>query len=188
MRILIGHLDKNQHIELAHVNPKCFDLVNNSQNSISNGDEQTQLITNSPHCSMWFIGLEFERTKNLNVDLTESIQYFNQQVHKQAVSLLILLANKFRLLIMIFQQVHIKMLQDGMLIEVRHVKRKQLNEYLESDFLKQEKRTMENHNEFNNTLLSSRKRFSSELAQSEDQLNHETVNTQKKRKLSFSKC
>lgn len=36
---------------------------------------------------MWFIGLEFERTENLNVDLTESIQNFTQQVHNQAVSI-----------------------------------------------------------------------------------------------------
>lgn len=86
VRILIGHLERNQHIALAHVNPKCFDTVNNSQNSRSQEEEQTQSITSSPFCSMWFIGLEFERTENLNVDLTESIQNFTQQVHNQAVS------------------------------------------------------------------------------------------------------
>lgn len=86
VRILIGHLERNQHIALAHVNPKCFDLVNNSQNSRSQEEGQTQSITSSPFCSMWFLGLEFERTENLNVDLTESIQNFTQQVHNQAVS------------------------------------------------------------------------------------------------------
>ncbi|KAL5288536.1 hrg family protein [Megaselia abdita] len=170
VRILIGHLERNQHIALAHVNPKCFDLVNNSQNSRSQEEGQAQSITNSPFCSMWFIGLEFERTENLNVDLTESIQNFTQQVHNQAV--------------------HIKMLRDGMMIEARHVKRKQLNQYLEADFLKQEKRSMESHNEFNNTLLANRKRLSSELAQSKDSIpqpannqpNQQNVNTQTKRR------
>lgn len=83
-------------------------------------------------------------------------------------------------------QVHIKMLRDGMLIEARHVKRKQLNQYLEGDFLKQEKRSMDSHNEFNNTLLANRKRLSTELAQSKDpqqqpanmQPNQQNVNTQ----------
>lgn len=35
---------------------------------------------------MWFIGLEFERTENLNVDLTDSIQNFTDSVHIHAVS------------------------------------------------------------------------------------------------------
>lgn len=87
VRILIGHLERNQHILLAHVNPKCFELDGNSQNSRSLEEGQTQSITSSTLCSMWFIGLEFERTENLNVDLTESIQNFTQQVHNQAVSL-----------------------------------------------------------------------------------------------------
>lgn len=85
------------------------------------------------------------------------------------------------------------MLRDGMMIEARHVKRKQLNQYLEGDFLKQEKRSMENHNEFNNTLLANRKRLSSELAQSKDpqqtannQPNQQNVNTQTKRRRPIS--
>lgn len=77
-----------------------------------------------------------------------------------------------------------------MMIEARHVKRKQLSQYLEADFLKQEKKSMENHNEFNNTLLANRKRLSSELAQSKDpqqpannqQPNQQNVNTQTKRR------
>ncbi|KAI8433605.1 hypothetical protein MSG28_015626 [Choristoneura fumiferana] len=35
------------------------------------------------HCSMWFIGLVFEKT-NLNVDLTYDIQAFTKAVHYQA--------------------------------------------------------------------------------------------------------
>lgn len=73
-----------------------------------------------------------------------------------------------------------------MLIEARHVKRKQLNQYLDSDFLKQEKRSMESHNEFNNTLLETRKRLSTELAQSKEPVNNpmilQNTNTQPKRR------
>lgn len=102
---------------MAHVNPKCFDLNqlqqqqqkgnsttttstsnttnsnsqhSNDSSSIAGGsDQQQQKSPNqvSPYCSMWFIGLEFERTENLNVDLTESIQNFTGHVHQHAVSI-----------------------------------------------------------------------------------------------------
>lgn len=72
VRLLITSLERNQYISLAHVNPKCFDQIPN--------------VESAPHCSMWFIGLEFKRTENLNVDLTESIQQFTIAVHKHAVS------------------------------------------------------------------------------------------------------
>lgn len=109
IRLLIGNLERNQHISLAHVNPKCFDHKkgnnNNSscsQNSSGNEDDkssqtaaataatgagqQTSTLTTSPFCSMWFIGLEFERTENLNVDLTENIQNFTEHVIQHGVS------------------------------------------------------------------------------------------------------
>ena len=119
IRLLIGNLERNQHISLAHVNPKCFDhkkgnsnsnsTSNNnnncSQNSSSTEENKTQnsataavpaatgtaasgqaTLTASPFCSMWFIGLEFERTENLNVDLTESIQNFTEHVIQHGVS------------------------------------------------------------------------------------------------------
>lgn len=57
-----------------------------------------------------------------------------------------------------------------MTIDARHVKRKQLSLYLDADFLKRERKSMENHNNFNNTLLANRKRLSTELAQSQDSL------------------
>lgn len=106
IRLLIGNLERNQHISLAHVNPKCFDhkkgndIKSCSQNSSSgNEDDKTQNpataaggagqtnLTSSPYCSMWFIGLEFERTENLNVDLTESIQNFTEHVIQHGVSM-----------------------------------------------------------------------------------------------------
>lgn len=62
------------------------------------------------------------------------------------------------------------MLKEGMTIDARHVKRKQLSLYLDADFLKRERKSMESHNNFNNTLLANRKRLSTELAQSQDSL------------------
>lgn len=60
------------------------------------------------------------------------------------------------------------MLKEGMTIEARHVKRKQLSQYLDADFLKKERKSMESHNNFNNAIIANRKRLSSELANSKD--------------------
>lgn len=104
VRLLIGNLERNPHIALAHVNPKCFELkkgisANNSQNNSGNEDETKQppttqsqsSVTTAPFCSLWFIGLEFERSENLNIDLTESIQNFTEHVNMHGVSRLFLL-------------------------------------------------------------------------------------------------
>lgn len=120
VRILVGNLERNYHICLAHVNPKCFEYNRSSVTSTtapipsvmpngdgantppadpadksdkdSNDDSSTASSASSkptpqPQCSMWFIGLEFNKTENLNVDLTENIQNFTNQVHKHAVSI-----------------------------------------------------------------------------------------------------
>lgn len=98
IRLLVGNLERNQHISLAHVNPKCFDIYrqkgsqnastnNCDENSSNPSDENSKPI--APFCSMWFIGLEFERMENLNVDLTDSIQSFTAQVHSHAVSIVL---------------------------------------------------------------------------------------------------
>lgn len=117
IRILIGNLERNQHINLAHVNPKNFDkpstLIKKDKAVIAapapivedekekekaekSGSDKAPSETPSENeepqeaapefCSMWFIGLEFERSANLNVDLTVSIQSFTDSVHKHAVS------------------------------------------------------------------------------------------------------
>lgn len=113
IRILIGNLERNQHINLAHVNPKCYEkptgvvkkdkdkaiptvIESDKEKEKSEGDktpsetpsENEETPEPAPEfCSMWFIGLEFERSANLNVDLTVSIQSFTDSVHKHAVSL-----------------------------------------------------------------------------------------------------
>lgn len=78
IRFLIGNLERNAHIALAHVNPKCFE---------HHGDKLLSGEGEPEKCSMWFIGLEFERSENLNVDLTDNIQSFTDSVHKHAVSI-----------------------------------------------------------------------------------------------------
>lgn len=114
VRLLIGNLERNQHIALAHVNPRCFEFKkgstpiknlfnninpkkNNTGNSTNNKEEQqsTEKVPLLEHdelentlprlCSMWFIGLEFQRTENLNVDLTENIQTFTEHVIQHGV-------------------------------------------------------------------------------------------------------
>lgn len=102
----VGSLERNQHITLAHVNPECFNKPE---------QEGTGL------CTMWFIGLVFAKTENLNVDLTYDIKTFTDAVHRQANN--------------------IKMFKEGMKIEARHVKRKQLHQYLSPSLLKRERKT-----------------------------------------------
>lgn len=114
VRYLVGNLERNQHISLAHVNPKCFDRARQASLNGSITDANDRLVT-APFCSMWFIGMEFKKTENLNVDLTESIQNFTNLVHKHATS--------------------ISLQKEGMEIEARHVRRKQLNVYLDKEIL-----------------------------------------------------
>ena len=61
VRHLIGNLGRNVHITLAHVNPECFSQLEPEPDKL---------------CAMWFIGLVFAKTENLNVDLTYDIQSF----------------------------------------------------------------------------------------------------------------
>ncbi|CAO1414618.1 unnamed protein product [Diamesa serratosioi] len=131
IRILIANLERNQHINLAHVNPKCY--------------EKPYTPKVPKHCSMWFIGLVFERLANLNVDLTVSIQSFTDAVHKHALN--------------------IKMLKEGMKIEARHVRRKQLAQYIDKNLLQRERKVSDS---LNNTPASvtqlAKKRLSLETA------------------------
>lgn len=73
------------------------------------------------HCSMWFIGLEFAKTENLSVDLTRDIQLFTEQVDNYAVN--------------------IQMWREGMRLDARHVKRKQLSQYLAPSLIKRDRKS-----------------------------------------------
>lgn len=181
VRTLIGMLANNQHISLAHVNPKCFERTKVASGGNGGGDAGDKPVM---HCSMWFIGLEFERTENLNVDLTESIQYFTNSVHKQAVSNQIVYSvgkrerrdrdrENFKQKILHFshffvllsKQVNIKLRKEGMEIEARHVRRKQLSQYLDKELLNRERKSMEAATATAQSLASSMKKRISDPSQ-----------------------
>lgn len=150
IRYLVGSLDKNQHISLAHVNPNCFERV---KPAVINGnitDANDKLIT-APFCSMWFIGMDFKKTENLNVDLTECIQGFTNLVHKHATNIILQ--------------------KEGMEIEVRHVRRKQLATYLDKEILNRERKSMDASSP---AVTNTKKRVSTETSQSQQQQQQET--------------
>lgn len=95
-------------------------------------------------CSMWFIGLEFAKTENLSVDLTKDIQMFTEHVDNYAVN--------------------IRMWREGMRLDARHVKRKQLSQYLAPSFIKRERKSSITKNGNNEN----RKRVSAEAAPEPD--------------------
>lgn len=100
-------LERNQHIKLAHIKSDSFDQLEAKREP-------------NTECTMWFIGLEFAKSPNLNVVLTHDIQQFTETVMNKANS--------------------IKMLKDGMRLEARHVRRKEVNQYLPPNYLKRERK------------------------------------------------
>ncbi|XP_051170295.1 poly(A) polymerase type 3 isoform X2 [Leptopilina boulardi] len=105
IRHLIGQLERHPAITLAHINPEAYPPLE------PESDKQ---------CSMWFIGLSFAKSENLNVDLTYDIRNFVDTIYRQADQ-----NNSFK---------------EGMLIEAKHVKRKDLSTYVPGVLLKREKK------------------------------------------------
>lgn len=105
--LLLGSLERNKHIVLAHINPESYSQLE------SKSKDNTQ-------CTMWFIGLEFAKTENLNIDLTADIQAFTENMNRHAIN--------------------IKILKEGMKVEAKHVKRKHLSHYLSPGLLRREKK------------------------------------------------
>ncbi|KAM4690743.1 poly(A) polymerase alpha isoform 2-T2 [Rhinophrynus dorsalis] len=114
IRILVGSLEKNEFITLAHVNPQSFPAPGENP-------EKEEFRT------MWVIGLVFkkmENSENLSVDLTYDIQSFTDTVYRQAISS--------------------KMFEVDMKIAAMHVKRKQLHQLLPTHvFPKKKKHSVE---------------------------------------------
>ncbi|XP_077302896.1 poly(A) polymerase hiiragi [Arctopsyche grandis] len=195
LRILIGNLERNQHIMIAHINPEMYNCVppNNpsgyptavSAGEIIDVDAVTSTTTEttdgttppeaadanaastpqttnstttptatptntppelSPCCSMWFIGLAFQKTENLNVDLRYDINNFTESVSRHAVQ--------------------IKRFKEGMTIEARHVKRKQLGQYLPPSLLKRERKSSYTSAASNSTSSNSKRRADQTLPSS----------------------
>ncbi|XP_072293259.1 poly(A) polymerase gamma [Eucyclogobius newberryi] len=73
IRVLVGNLERNEYINLAHVNPQSFP-----------GSKENR---ENDYMSMWFIGILFKKVENaesVNIDLTYDIQSFTDTVYRQA--------------------------------------------------------------------------------------------------------
>ncbi|XP_009872428.1 PREDICTED: poly(A) polymerase gamma, partial [Apaloderma vittatum] len=112
IRVLVGSLERNEFITIAHVKPRSFP-----------GNQE--LNKRSGYVSRWFLGIAFmkvENTQGVNIDLTYVIQSFTDAVYRQASNL--------------------NVLKEGMKIEAAHVKRKQLHYFLPAEALQKRKRSM----------------------------------------------
>ncbi|NXL74520.1 PAPOG polymerase, partial [Leptocoma aspasia] len=110
IRVLVGNLERNEFITIAHVQPQSFP-----------GNEV--LYKQSGYVSMWFLGLVFKKAESAvktNIDLTHGIQSFTDTVYRQASAL--------------------NILKEGMKIEATYVKRKQLHYFLPAGTLQKRKK------------------------------------------------
>ncbi|XP_040407365.1 poly(A) polymerase gamma isoform X1 [Cygnus olor] len=110
IRVLVGNLERNEFINIAHVNPQSF--PGNQEHRKQGG-----------YVSMWFLGIIFrkvESAESVNIDLTYDIQSFTDTVYRQANN--------------------INMLKEGMKIEAAHVKRKHLHYFLPPETLQKRKK------------------------------------------------
>lgn len=69
---------------------------------------------------MWFIGLEFVKTEHLNLDLTIDIKNFVETVNKQAMK--------------------INMYKEGMTLEAKSIRRRELTQYICKSVIKRERK------------------------------------------------
>ncbi|XP_008542414.2 poly(A) polymerase beta [Equus przewalskii] len=109
IRILVGSLEKNEFITLAHVNPQSFPAPK------ENPDKEE-------FRTMWVIGLVLKKPENsdvLSIDLTYDIQSFTDTVYRQAINS--------------------KMFEMDMKIAAMHLKRKELHQLLPNHELQQKK-------------------------------------------------
>uniref|UniRef100_A0A8C2YEH4 polynucleotide adenylyltransferase n=1 Tax=Coturnix japonica TaxID=93934 RepID=A0A8C2YEH4_COTJA len=110
IRVLVGNLERNEFINIAHVNPQSFP-----------GNQEH--CKQSRYVSMWFLGIIFrklESAESIKIDLTYDIQSFTDAVYRQANN--------------------INMLKEGMKIETAYVKRKHLHYFLPAETLQKRKK------------------------------------------------
>ncbi|CAJ0945770.1 unnamed protein product, partial [Mesorhabditis belari] len=75
IRHLVANLERNRAVKLSHVNPKQYLPIKPYQFRIPEVDD--------PVCSMWFIGLDFDRELARNVDFTNEIRKFNELIESK---------------------------------------------------------------------------------------------------------
>jgi len=108
IRHLIPLLEKHQYIQLPHIWPISYPAVNPIPDR---------------SCTQWFIGLQFHESKNLNIDLTQDITQFTENVIGAARNL----------------NLH----KEGMDLDAKYVNRKRLSEYLSAEITGLTKRASE---------------------------------------------
>ncbi|KAF6281110.1 poly(A) polymerase beta [Rhinolophus ferrumequinum] len=109
IRILVGSLEKNEFITLAHVNPQSFPAPR------ENPDKEE-------FRTMWVIGLVLKKPEDsevLSIDLTYDIQSFKDTVYRQAINS--------------------KMFEMDMKIAAMHLRRKELHQLLPNHVLQTKK-------------------------------------------------
>ncbi|CAL1531243.1 unnamed protein product [Lymnaea stagnalis] len=105
IRLLVGNLERNPNIKLAHIMPTSYGPINESEGQ---------------YMCKWFIGLVFGLVHQgsqpgANVDLTYDIQSFSDVVHKQAI--------------------HINLYKEGMKVEIQYVRKKHLPQFVSQQIL-----------------------------------------------------
>lgn len=105
IRILISNLERHPYIALAHVNPESFPPKEPD-------GERFQ--------SMWFIGLQFNKTEHVNIDLTYDTRSFVDTVKRQATA--------------------INILKQDMEVDIKYVRRRELAKYLPQNVVTQSKK------------------------------------------------
>ena len=159
IRVLVGNLERNPVINRAHINIKKFtkeeeaaaaaviketaeEAKNKTSPKAEESSESEKEASEEPNngskspdpestesssepaepagpmiTTMWFIGLQFNKAEGLNVDLTYDIKAFMDIVYRQATQ-----SNIFK---------------DGMTIEAKYVRRKELVDYLSLEDIQQ---------------------------------------------------
>lgn len=105
IRILISNLERHPYIALAHVNPESFPPKEPD-------GERFQ--------SMWFIGLQFNKTEHVNIDLTYDTRSFVDTVKRQATA--------------------INIYKQDMEVDIKYVRRRELGKYLPAHVVTQSKK------------------------------------------------
>ncbi|XP_055634125.1 poly(A) polymerase type 3-like [Toxorhynchites rutilus septentrionalis] len=111
LRHLTLNLEYNRLVRLSQVHTKCYE--EDEQNCAERMKDKEAGVM-SDICTIWFVGLKFEKHLNIHPDLTEAIYDFTNGVYNN---------NIYR---------------DGCQVEVRQIKQNQLAEYLDKQLLRKE--------------------------------------------------
>lgn len=112
IRLLVSYFERNPGVTLVHVNPEQFTPIPKPTVTTTSPEGSAQVDPAPPFECLWFMALELNKNdaNTRNIDLTMDIRTFIDTVQRLAQTS--------------------KVLRDGMLVEARYVKRKDLINYL----------------------------------------------------------